>query len=50
VVDKQGKVLAVEAGGPAATVDVVKKVVSELGGDQASAGVEKAEERAKEEA
>lgn len=31
VVDKSGKVLAAEPGGPAATVDVVKKVVDKLG-------------------
>jgi peroxiredoxin Q/BCP len=33
VVDKNGKVLAAEAGGPAATVEVVKKLVASLGGD-----------------
>ena len=33
VVDKEGKVLAVEAGGPAATVEVVKKLVDSMGGD-----------------
>ena len=33
VVDKEGKVLAVEAGGPAATVEVVKKLVDIMGGD-----------------
>lgn len=35
VVDKQGKVLAAEAGGPAATLDVVKAVVEKFGGDGA---------------
>lgn len=34
VVDKEGKVLAVEAGGPAATVEVVKKLVDSMGGDE----------------
>jgi peroxiredoxin Q/BCP len=33
VVDKQGKVLAAEAGGPAATVEVVRKLVGERGGE-----------------
>ncbi len=32
VVDKSGKVLAAEPGGPAATVEVVKRIVAELGG------------------
>lgn len=36
VVDKQGKVLAAEAGGPAATVEVVKKLV---GGGESSTAV-----------
>ena len=43
VVDKSGKVLAAEAGGPQATVDVVKAVVEKLGGDAGAAGIEKAE-------
>ena len=47
VVDKSGKVLAVEAGGPQATVDVVKAVVKKLGGDAESKGIEKAAETAK---
>jgi thioredoxin-dependent peroxiredoxin len=34
VVDKTGKVLAAEPGGPQATVDVVKRVVEELGGSK----------------
>ena len=38
VVDKAGKVLAAEPGGPAATVDVVKKLVAAEG-----KGAEKAE-------
>lgn len=49
VVDKSGKVLAAEAGGPQATVDVVKGVVEMMGGDPNSNGLEKAEERAMEE-
>ena len=50
VVDKSGKVLAVEAGGPQATVDVVKAVVKEMGGNPESEGIEKAAERAEAEA
>lgn len=46
VVNKAGKVLAVEAGGPAATVEVVKGIVEKMGGDADAAGLEKAEERA----
>lgn len=46
VVDKEGKVLAVEAGGPAATVEVVKGIVNVEGGDEKAQGLEKAEERA----
>ena len=46
VVDKSGKVLAAETGGPAATVDVVKKIIADMGGDSEAKGVEKAEERA----
>ncbi|KAK4496385.1 hypothetical protein PRZ48_012365 [Zasmidium cellare] len=46
VVDKSGKVLAAEPGGPAPTVEVVKKVVASMGGDSEAKGVEKAEERA----
>ena len=45
-VNKSGKVLAAEAGGPQATVDVIKAVVEKMGGDGAAAGIEKAEERA----
>lgn len=45
VVNKEGKVLAVEAGGPAATVEVVKGVVDGMGGEGGD-GLEKAEERA----
>lgn len=33
VVAKDGKVLAVEGGGPQATVDAVKRVVDKMGGD-----------------
>nr|OQO21227.1 hypothetical protein B0A51_09310 [Rachicladosporium sp. CCFEE 5018] len=50
VVDKEGKVLAAEAGGPAATVEVVKKLVKTLGGDAGAEGVKKAEEKADAEA
>lgn len=46
VVDKEGKVLAVEAGGPGATVEVVKGIVEAEGGDGEAKGLEKAEERA----
>jgi peroxiredoxin Q/BCP len=46
VVDKEGKVLAVEAGGPAATVEVVKSIVESVGGDAEDEGLEKAEETA----
>ncbi|KAJ9658110.1 thioredoxin peroxidase dot5 [Coniosporium apollinis] len=49
VVAKDGKVLAAEGGGPAATVEVVKKVVEDMGGSKADEGIKKAEERAKEE-
>lgn len=49
VVDKNGKVLAAEAGGPAATVEVVKAVVGKMGGDEGDEGVKKAEERAEKE-
>ena len=45
VVDKSGKVLAAEAGGPAATLDVVKAVVEKLGGDSGDKGIEKAEDK-----
>lgn len=44
VVDKEGKVLAVEAGGPAATVEVVKKLVDSMGGEEKVGDVEKAED------
>lgn len=46
VVDKSGKVLAAEPGGPAPTVEVVKKIVADMGGSAEDAGIEKAEERA----
>jgi thioredoxin-dependent peroxiredoxin len=45
VVDKSGKVLAAEPGGPAATLDVVKEVIKKLGGDAGDKGIEKAEDR-----
>lgn len=41
VIDKAGKILAAEAGGPAATVDVVRKLV---GSGEATENVEKAAE------
>ncbi|KAK4575161.1 thioredoxin peroxidase dot5 [Recurvomyces mirabilis] len=46
VIDKSGKVLAAEAGGPAPTVEVVKGIVESMGGDTNAKGLEKAEERA----
>ncbi|KAK5725120.1 thioredoxin peroxidase dot5 [Elasticomyces elasticus] len=46
VVDKSGKVLVVEAGRPQPTVDAVKKVVKELGGDSNAEGIKKAEDTA----
>jgi len=46
VVDKEGKVLAVEAGGPAATVEVVKGLVESMGGDEKDGDLEKAEKTA----
>lgn len=47
VVKKNGEVLAAEAGGPAATVEVVKGVVEKMGGaGKGEKGLEKAEERA----
>ncbi|KAI6879403.1 hypothetical protein KC325_g7985 [Hortaea werneckii] len=50
VVDKMGKVLVSEAGGPKETVELVRKVVQGMGGDvEAADGVGKAEVRAKEE-
>lgn len=42
VVDKHGKVLAAEAGGPAATADVVKALVEKMG---PSAGAGKVEDK-----
>ncbi|EME44348.1 hypothetical protein DOTSEDRAFT_71998 [Dothistroma septosporum NZE10] len=47
VVDKSGKVLAAEPGGPAPTVEVVKKLVTAAGGDAGAEGVRSAEDRAK---
>ena len=44
VVDKEGKVLAVEAGGPAATVEVVKGLVESMGGDQKDGEEKEAED------
>lgn len=44
VVDKSGKVLAAEPGGPAATLEVVKKLVASFGGDAGSDGLKKAED------
>ncbi|KAK3957061.1 thioredoxin-like protein, partial [Pseudoneurospora amorphoporcata] len=48
VVDKSGKVLAAEPGGPEATVKVVQRVVSEMG-EEGKIGKEEAEEVVKEE-
>ncbi|GAB7330144.1 hypothetical protein MBLNU13_g01820t1 [Cladosporium sp. NU13] len=48
VVDKEGKVLAVEAGGPAATVEVVKKLVDSMGGDDKAEEKEIGDEKAAE--
>ena len=47
VVDKGGKVLAAEPGGPAPTVEVVKKLVAAAGGDAGAEGVKKAENKVK---
>ena len=47
VIDKLGKVLAIEAGGPAATVEVVRKLVTSAGvttGEAASEDIGKATE------
>lgn len=46
VVAKDGTVLAAEPGGPAPTVEIVKKLVETMGGSSASKGIEKAEETA----
>lgn len=46
VVDKMGKVLVSEAGGPKETVEVVRRVVEGMGGDGEADGVGRAEERA----
>lgn len=45
VVDKSGKVLAAEPGGPAPTVEVVKKLVAAAGGDAGADGIKKAEDK-----
>jgi len=45
-VDKDGKVLIAEAGGPDATVDAVKKLVAAKAGDGEVEDVEKAEDKA----
>lgn len=47
VVKKDGsEVLAAEPGGPAATVEVVKKIVATMGGDAGAEGVKNAKARA----
>ena len=46
VVDKSGKVLAAEPGSPSSTVEVVKGIVSGMGGDSEAEGLKKAEKRA----
>lgn len=48
VVNKKGKVLAAEAGGPAATLEVVKKVLNDLEEAPATNGEDKAEETTEE--
>jgi peroxiredoxin Q/BCP len=48
-VDKEGKVLAAEPGGPAATVEVVRKLASDKEGVPSKGKVEKAEEKEDEE-
>lgn len=48
VVDKAGKVLAAEPGGPAATVEVVKKLVGEKAAAPAAETVAKSDEPATE--
>lgn len=45
MVDKNGKVLVAEAGGPDATVDAVKKLVASLAGGSEAKDVEKAEDK-----
>jgi len=45
VVDKEGKVLAVQPGGPAATVDVVKELVDNKDGVPSKGDAEKAEKK-----
>lgn len=45
VIDKSGKVLAAEPGGPAATLEAVKAVIEKLGGSSDEKGIEKAEEK-----
>ncbi|KAL1304832.1 hypothetical protein AAFC00_003759 [Neodothiora populina] len=46
VVTKDGEVLAAEPGGPAPTVEAVKKVVAKMGGDKDANGLVKAKETA----
>lgn len=48
MVDKEGKVLAAEAGGPAATVDVVRKLVGASGSTGATETATGAVEESKE--
>lgn len=45
VVDKEGKVLAVQPGGPAATVDVVRELVDNKDGVPSKGDAEKAEKK-----
>jgi peroxiredoxin Q/BCP len=45
VVDKHGKVLAAEPGGPAPTVEVVRKLVETMGGGGAEKGGAQAENK-----
>ena len=44
VIDKNGKVLAVESGGPARTLEVAKGIVDQIGGGKAKAA-EKVEDK-----
>lgn len=45
VIDKSGKVLAKEAGSPQGTVDVVRRIVKEMGGGDALAAAEKVQDK-----
>lgn len=47
VVDKEGKVLALEPGSPAGTLEIVKKILASKGDSKAAAAVEEKKEEAK---